>query len=188
VDKPALGIPIIIITIFLFMTGYVYFIASGTVQPEASTAPPVTDIQTPAATPVQEPPPGESSGLVQSDMTAEKELKSWTGRFAGSVDNNLMVIYVGDEAKTFLSPAGLTGVNLARGDTVSFDFYRGRSRRLYVCYRGRRRLFRLYRAVGYKVNVAGHEQEDGYNNNWQTQSGFIHISSSLDFQGSIYHY
>lgn len=123
-NKPALGLPIIVITIFLFMTGYVYFVANSTIQPEKSPAPPVTDIQTPAAAPVKEPSPGESSSLAQSGVPAEKELKSWTGRFAGSIDNNLMVIYVGDEAKTFLSPAGLTGVNLTRGDIVSFDFYR----------------------------------------------------------------
>ncbi len=123
-EKPALGIPIIIITIFLFMTGYVSFVINGTKQPEAPPEPPVISMQTPAATaPVQEQSPNDSSGLAQSAMPADKEIKSWTGRFAGYVDNNLMVIYVGDEAKTFLTPPGSAGAGLTRGDNVSFDFF-----------------------------------------------------------------
>lgn len=119
-DKPALGIPIIIITIFLFMTGYVHFVVNGAQQPETPPAPPVTNIQTPAAA---APAPGSSAGQAQSAIPADKEVKSWTGRYAGNVDSNLMVIYVGDEAKTFLSPPELAAAGLAKGDTVSFDFY-----------------------------------------------------------------
>ncbi|MDD4237505.1 MAG: hypothetical protein PHT62_02955 [Desulfotomaculaceae bacterium] len=123
-EKPALGMPIIIVTIFLFMTGYVYFVASTTTKPEAPSAPPITNIQTPAASvPGQEPVTGEATGLSQPAMPADKEVKSWTGRFAGCVDNNLMVIYVGDEAKMFLSPPELAGAGLVKGDNVSFAFY-----------------------------------------------------------------
>lgn len=123
-EKPALGIPIIIVSIFLFMTGYVYFVVSTT-RPEATTpAPPVASIQTPeVVAPAREPAAGGSSSLNQSAMPDENEVKTWTGRFVGYVDDNLMVIYVGDEAKTFLSAPGFTGAGLAKGDSVSFDFF-----------------------------------------------------------------
>lgn len=122
-NKPALGLPIIIITIFLFMTGYIYFVVGVTKQPDAPPATPITNVQAPAApAQLQEPAPGNSSGLSQAAIPVEKESKSWTGQFAGYVDNNLMVIYVGDEAKTFLFPPELAGVGLAKGDHVTFDF------------------------------------------------------------------
>lgn len=122
-EKPALGIPIIIITIFLFMTGYVYFVVGAT-KPEAPLEPPVTSIQTPeTGAPVREPAVSDSSGLSQSAIPAGNEVKSWTGQFVGCVGDNLMVIYVGDEAKTFLTAPGFAGAGLAKGDSVSFDFF-----------------------------------------------------------------
>jgi len=127
VDKPAaqlLGIPIIIITIVIFMTGYVRLVVSSTKQPDELPATPIASQQAPVSVaPVQEPAPGDSSGLLQAAMPADKEVKSWTGRFAGYVDNNLMVIYVGDEAKTFLFPTELARGSLAKGDEVSFEFF-----------------------------------------------------------------
>lgn len=124
-ERPALGIPIIIIAIFLIMTGYVSFVMNGTKQqPEAPPEPPVVNMQTPAAvSPERGQSPGGSAGLSRSAIPAGEEVKSWTGRFAGHVDNNLMVIYVGDEAKTFLTPPGFAGAGLTRGDNVSFDFF-----------------------------------------------------------------
>lgn len=116
-NKPALGVPIIIVTIFLFMTGYVHFVVKTNKQPGAPTAPStITSLEAPVKSP-------GSSGLSQAALPAEKEIKSWTGRFAGYVDNNLMVIYVGDEAKTFLYPPELAGAGLVTGDNVSFDFF-----------------------------------------------------------------
>jgi hypothetical protein len=125
VNKPALGIPIIIVTIFLFMTGYVHFVVSGASQPETLEAPPGSPavMQAPsAADPGQGPAENDSSGLAQSATPANKDVKSWTGRFAGYVDSNLVVIYVGDEVKTFYTPPGVNGTGLARGDNVSFEF------------------------------------------------------------------
>jgi hypothetical protein len=119
VNKPALGMPIIIVTIFLFMTGYVHFVVKASKQPDVPAAPPITSLEAP----VQKTASKDSTGLSQAAMPAEKEIKSWNGRFAGYVDNNLMVIYVGDEAKTFLYPPELAGASLVKGDNVSFDFF-----------------------------------------------------------------
>lgn len=123
-EKPALGIPIIIVTIFLFMSGYVYFVTSTT-KPEGPPAPPAASIAgTPKeAAPLQEPDAGDVAGLSQAGILEVNEVKTWTGRFAGFVDDSLLVIYVGDEAKTFLAAPGFTGAGLVKGDSVSFDFF-----------------------------------------------------------------